>query len=200
MIIDTIIKDDALPSLIFKKFQDTFLDYDNMSWYFLNNTAYNNPDLIKDPIYQWSFYHLFMAEYKYNSPFAPQLEAALAGVAQSIGINLKSIYRIRAGFIPVSHNLIVHEPHVDGRKTKYTALLYMNDSDGDTFFYNELYDEKSDMPPEDYYEKVLDKKVTIKEKITPKANRFVCFDSRVFHSSSTPLQTQARVVINFNFD
>lgn len=193
------VKDDALPSFIFKKFQNAFLDDDLTSWNFVKNISYSS----KSNIHEWSFCNLIMADKQYNSYIAPQLEIALAMMARSVGVEIKDLSRIRAGLMPVSHKPIIHDPHVDsvnGKKTKYTALLYLNDSDGDTVFYNEIYDEKSNMSPEDYYKHMLKNKVTLKYKITPKENRFVCFDSSIFHSSSVPVKTQKRIVISFNFD
>jgi ectoine hydroxylase-related dioxygenase (phytanoyl-CoA dioxygenase family) len=60
-----------------------------------------------------------------------------------------------------------------------TALLYLNDTDGDTYFYKENGD--------------------IDFQVSPKANKVIIFDGDMVHSSSTPTQTQYRIALNFNF-
>jgi len=200
VIFEPIVIDDALPEFIFNKIQSSINDRMNMPWFYLEGTAYGDKDLINNYLYQGSFMHLFMAEYNYNSQLAPILEASLAFMAERVDVNLKRVFRIRAGLIPAVKKYLIHDPHVDGNKTAYTGLLYINDSDGDTYLYNEILDKNYNGAPEEYYVKVLNKKVTLRQKIKPKANRFVCFDSRIYHSSSTPVLTQNRIVINFNFD
>ena len=36
--------------------------------------------------------------------------------------------------------------------------------------------------------------------VEPKQGRAVIFDGRIYHSSSSPVQSQKRIVINFNFN
>ena len=71
-----------------------------------------------------------------------------------------------------------HMAHRDHNFPNFKSLLYyVNDSDGDTFFFN-----KTDL--------------TLTERITPKKNRAVFFDSDTFHASSSPKETEFRVVVN----
>jgi hypothetical protein len=78
-------------------------------------------------------------------------------------------------------------PHIDtiedGAKT---AIFYVNDSDGDTFWFNEPYG----IPFDEY---------TISKRIEPKANRLVVFNSLTMHAGSTPVKSKRRVVINVNY-
>jgi len=78
-------------------------------------------------------------------------------------------------------------PHIDtaddGAKT---AIFYVNDSDGDTFWFNEPYG-----IPFDQY--------TISKRMEPKANRLVVFKSSFMHAGSTPIKSKRRVVININY-
>ena len=60
------------------------------------------------------------------------------------------------------------------------CLYYLNDSDGDTFFFDNYED------------------LNIIERITPKAGRMVMFDNGIHHSSSPPQKSNARFVINSN--
>ena len=60
------------------------------------------------------------------------------------------------------------------------CLYYLQDSDGDTFFF----DNKEDL--------------NIIERVTPKAGRMVMFDNDIYHASSPPQKSNARFVINSN--
>ena len=72
-----------------------------------------------------------------------------------------------------------HQPiHDDARVSGYKSLIYyINDSDGDTIFFN-------------------DKLKEIK-RVNPKKGRAVIFDSQILHCGSNPIKQQNRAVINF---
>lgn len=72
-----------------------------------------------------------------------------------------------------------HTPHIDnGFDDQITALYYVNDSDGDTFFFD------------------VNGKIT--ERVTPKKGTLVLWKGKVFHAKSSPIKTTSRVVININ--
>lgn len=72
------------------------------------------------------------------------------------------------------------EPHIDIRDNEHIGLIYyVNDSDGDTFMFNN--------------------NLEIKKRITPKKNRAVVFKGNILHSAGHPLKTNRRLVINFDF-
>lgn len=70
--------------------------------------------------------------------------------------------------------------HMDSNDKDYLSFLYyVNDSDGDTCFYNE--------------------DGTIMQKVTPKENTGVLFNSNILHRATPPINTDARIVINSMF-
>jgi len=72
------------------------------------------------------------------------------------------------------------EPHIDIRDSEHIGLIYyVNDSDGDTFMFNN--------------------NLEIRKRITPKKNRAVVFKGNILHSAGHPLKTNRRLVINFDF-
>jgi hypothetical protein len=72
-----------------------------------------------------------------------------------------------------------HTPHIDNEfENQITAIYYVNDSDGDTLFF--------------------DDKGKITKKITPKKGRLVWWKGKIFHAKSSPIKTQQRLVVNFN--
>lgn len=99
-------------------------------------------------------------------------------------------------------------PHVDFDRidgTKFlTAIYYLNDSDGDTFLFNEksssmphnkLMDDGS-MSPDDM--KFIDN-LTIKKRISPKKGTLIIFRGDTIHAGSHPTSAQNRLVLNYNF-
>jgi Rps23 Pro-64 3,4-dihydroxylase Tpa1-like proline 4-hydroxylase len=68
-----------------------------------------------------------------------------------------------------------------------TLLYYVNDSDGDTIFYNECF---TGQPVG---------LVTEQQRVTPKKGRAVIFNSNQIHSGSCPSVNDSRIVINCVF-
>lgn len=82
-------------------------------------------------------------------------------------------------------------PHIDpvffeNNESNWIFLYYVLDSDGDTFIFNET--AAAGCPS----------RVTVKERITPKANTGILFRDDIFHASSNPVQSKRRLNINFN--
>jgi hypothetical protein len=79
-------------------------------------------------------------------------------------------------------------PHIDYPQPWAKSLLYyINDADGDTFFFDKRYNNNED-PGE----------LKVVKRITPKAGTAVLFDSMQYHASQSPT-TGKRGVINFIF-
>ena len=82
-------------------------------------------------------------------------------------------------------------PHVDNNFTNsYSAIYFVNDSDGDTVIFNEKYTKDTKARPECA--------LTVKRRVTPKKNRFVLFDGQYYHASTNPRDSEKRIVINYN--
>jgi len=103
------------------------------------------------------------------------------------GIIPHDIVRIKANLLvnkgTASSYNIPHTDHVDSNVK--TLLYYVNDSDGDTVLFNQKWGDELDF--------------TEMAVISPKAGRFVYFDSTQWHASSNPVNTKARYIININF-
>jgi 2OG-Fe(II) oxygenase superfamily len=79
-------------------------------------------------------------------------------------------------------------PHTDeSDESQYSMVYYINDSDGDTFLFNEFY--YPDVPPPNT--------LTISQRVSPRKNRAVIFESHRYHASSNPIDHANRFVINF---
>ena len=86
-----------------------------------------------------------------------------------------------------------NSPHFDGYDGKVSFLYYLNDSDGDTVFFEE---NVRDMPPNN----IIPDKYNVRLRSTPKANTAVIFDSSIFHASSQPRETFDRRVLNIVYE
>ena len=71
-------------------------------------------------------------------------------------------------------------PHMDSPLEMFQSLLYyVNDSDGDTYFFDE--------------------DLNIIDTVSPKKNRAIVFPSNMIHAGSNPIKNSLRMVINFIF-
>ena len=141
--------------------------------------------------------------YRFNEP-NPQpstltalLLPLLFSYCEKAGVPFKSLLRIRVGmFTQNAAGGPYHNPHVDFYLPHHNALYYVNDSDGDTFIFNETYDQVS---LEQSIEYTRENKFTISGRVAPKKGRMVGFDGRHYHASMHPKQTSHRIAIAFSF-
>lgn len=108
-----------------------------------------------------------------------------------------TLLRIRLGLFPrtmidVPH----HNPHVDFYQPHLTAIYYVNDSDGDTFIFNETYEQVS---LEQSLQYTKEARFTVAARVAPKKGRMCGFDGRRYHASMHPRQSSSRFAIAFSF-
>lgn len=188
-----IIIDDALPKTVFNSLVSIVTDWSNFPLYFIPNTAYDKTN--KDYM-DFSFFHLFVDN---GTPTSSMSNYPLAAVHSCIDLTeyeLDYVERIRLGMIVSDNSDYQSEAHVDTDSPHKTGLLYLNESDGDTIFYDKKYDPKSGMSPIEYgrLETLAETK-----RVSPKPNRLVIFDGHTYHASSKPIKNAYRLVLNFNF-
>ena len=129
-------------------------------------------------------------EYKFKDYFE-QLKAVVFTAGEHIEKDICSVDRVKV-------NLLLQQPqtpeyhytvsHIDKRSNcHYSMLYYINDSDGDTFMFNEF--QNLDQPPPT--------ELTVFQRVSPKKNRAVIFESNRYHASSNPRKHATRFVINF---
>ena len=80
--------------------------------------------------------------------------------------------------------------HVDAKVDHLVCLYYMNDSDGDTFLFDRMYDKNIDGPEKN-------KDWSVLKRVTPKKGRVLLFNGFRYHTSSLPTKN-IRCIINFN--
>ena len=131
------------------------------------------------------FTHTFFIDNSIHSTHYEQIAVLSYHLMLKENIDTTQVFRIKANLntIPENypdghHNSI----HIDFPKdlTGITCIYYVNDSDGDTIFFDE-------------------KGANEIKRVSPKKNRLVYFDSNIPHAGCPPKNNQVRCVINFNF-
>jgi hypothetical protein len=161
---------------------------DHFSWYFNQNISKNQKNVISR-LDEYGFTHIFwdengMRDTKTSILWKPGLYQIMDAV------NLNFILRSRGDMTMYSHKEFVHDPHVDYYFKNISAVYYVNNSDGDTIFYNQRQFNKNEPMP---------KKLEITNKVSPKANRLVFFDGNIIHTGMSPNKHKNRIIINSNF-
>ena len=177
--------DNALNGSLLISIQEK-IESEQMSWYFLENSASSeDKELIKQAPLNFSFGHTVLTIEEDSD--APVVLSNLYDSTNSIGLILKdafelekiyNIFRLRWGMTTTLNKIHSHTPHTDFLFPHKVILFYLNDSDGDTYFY--------------------DKEHKIIDSVTPKENRAVLFDGSILHSSSKPIEFSRRIVLNIN--
>lgn len=185
--------DNALGINTFANIQGKLLS-SSFPWYYINSTA--NVDEEYPQKFDFSFNHLIYFENPTSQIFDTVFTAFLECLDKS-DQRLKKLLRIRAGLITTTPNRVIHAPHIDYDYAHQTALLYLNNSDGNTLFYDQLYDPTCGT---NNLEFIQNKNLSISEEVSPVENRFVTFNGLQYHSSSSPVNTERRIVINFNYE
>ena len=186
--------ENAVGKSVFSKIVNGVSDW-QFPWYY-GPTAYASEG--KNSLYDYSYSHLVMSDGVAHNQVGEVLGLTLYNLGDIIGHDIKTILRIRIGSIPVTPKPIIHTPHVDLEFSHKTALLYLNDADGDTIFYDLKYPSIERLSTHDYYLKNK-KKMKIVETVKPEKNKFVWFDGFNYHSSTSPTKVDRRIVVNFNY-
>ena len=114
---------------------------------------------------------------------------------ENLNKRITAVSRVKVNCLLQNQNMKNHNyntAHVDNSfvdGNTHSAIYYANDSDGDTFFFNEFCEKDK-----------LVEKLTIKDRVTPEMGKMVIFPARQFHASSNPVNTISRFVINFMFE
>lgn len=98
------------------------------------------------------------------------------------------VNNLSKSLIPGYDSTCCNEIHVDNFEHHNTLIYYINNSDGDTFLFDKIYNEN---------QKEYD--LTTTQRVTPKQGSIVCFNGRRFHSPSNPLFYNRRYILNINF-
>lgn len=123
----------------------------------------------------------------------PYLKPMMLMLEARLGLKIVRMHRIKINCQMPIPNFNTNNYNIahsdDSRKNLLSAIYYVNDSDGDTFIFNEHHNVDWEI-----------KQLTIAQRITPKMGNVVIFPSTQLHASSNPIITGTRFVINFMFE
>jgi len=132
-----------------------------------------------------------------NSSFYDFFSPIVYFIEEKTEVKVNKLERIRLGLYTkiIDKEGVIHLPHVDSYEPHKAFLYYVNDSDGDTIMYDQTFvnDQLSNLQNNNQ------KSFSIKERITPEANKAILFDGLRYHSSSSPTKNIKRIVISVNF-
>jgi hypothetical protein len=184
-----LILDDVLPKTYVQQIEQTILE-GITPWYLLKDITSGDASTERN----YGFTHFLGGSRTSDaSPLLSFLTPVAYASADAAGIKFDSILHARMFMqIPRNTNVTHNKAHIDTPENHMVVLYYVNDSDGDTF----IFDETRDSITEDNRHLITSKTHTHKA-ITPKAGRIVVFNGHRYHASSCP-QQHVRCVINYN--
>ena len=173
--------DNALGGSLFDLIKNA-VESNNFPWFFIENSAYpGDKELIAPSPLLYAFSHLVLKRGEICSNYHDMtisVASVLKDLFRESGLQNYDIIRLRWGMTTSINKVWKNEPHIDMKEKHKVILFYLNDSDGDTYFY--------------------DKDHNIIDSVTPKENRAVLFDGSILHSSSKPVEFAKRIVLNIN--
>lgn len=122
-----------------------------------------------------------------NCPYINVIAPVLDTLAQEFQSNM-SIVKMKFNMLTRGTSKEFHFPHTDVDETDdcYTAIYYVNDADGPTYLFNEFGPKETD-------------DVTIKSVVEPQKGKLAIFKANRFHASSSPIESDFRIVLNIVF-
>lgn len=171
---------------------------DEFQWFYNDSTSRiipGNKSAIVDANTRESiqFTHKLYEDGRFQSEFVEYVQKIMKALEEKEGIVCTTLIRAKCNLLPQDRGATVdqyHPPHIDSKDANdytYTLIYYVNDSDGDTFLFNEKYGDDFE-------------NVTIAHRQTPKEGCALLFKSTSYHASSSPINTSSRVVINIVFE
>ena len=165
-----------------------------MNWGFLDNTHTHIVD--DNYLNAFGFVH-DLYDYKVK-PVADEhwgtFVAPLLVMIDKAGFEFQSLLRARINLTVKTGSSHPGYPHIDDNQMfdMFSAIFFLEDSDGDTCFY--------DNPRKTYSEDQTPKQhMKVVKRVQPKANTGVIFNANIYHSGMLPLQHQTRRLVNYNF-
>tara|TARA_Y100000114_G_scaffold76580_1_gene70270 strand:- start:2642 stop:3241 length:600 start_codon:yes stop_codon:yes gene_type:complete len=188
-----------IPEIYQKELEDTLF---KLPFYYSSSIGYDEKSIksygtkFLDNI---GFSHSLIMDGNVDSNYWFLFKPILYFLSQEIKLPVVNVIRARLRLTfqhPERKNFIFNKPHVDlpNYDNYKTLILYLNDSDGDTFIFDKYYNkfEASGSVLKD-----IDKKIIFKQ--TPKRGNGVYFDGRQYHAGNSPINYKSRYLINFDF-
>ena len=187
---NVMIIDDLVPKEIQNRIEHNFVLSDDTPWFFHPYSCdkydiyMNHKNVVEGPQF---VHYLYDNKKGINSDYCKDAFTIINLLKQKYDDVNFFIHRIKAN-LQLQNKLSNPEkhacPHRDFYFKHHVFLYYINDSDGDTFLFNEI--DNGDLE--------------VVEKITPKKGRIICFDGKWLHASSLPYKSEYRSVFNMDIE
>ena len=147
-----------------------FISGDEMQWHYCPNiTADTGSDLGHEG------FSSLLVDSNHHVPPSPLVSLIMPCLFQiKDHLDSPKILRARLDMTLYHPYCIPHKEHTDMEIPHYSAVYYLNDSDGDTIIGD--------------------------TKVAPRANRVVVFDGDIVHNGHSPCEHHNRIIINSNYD
>jgi hypothetical protein len=182
-----------LPGQAVSDLEGLLLNNLDFPWYLQPGTAWVDKSAggSGDWLMEWpdarQFCHNFVFDGAQNSNYLQEVLRLLDWSALPAKLGVPAgLCRLKANLMLNTPGPAHNPPHVDSFSAHTTVIYYINDSDGDTVFFDRRGGE------------AMDKSAKIVARETPKAGDFLVFDGDLFHASSLPARSGLRCVLNFN--
>lgn len=191
---DILIIDDCISKQLQDEIENTLTKaYYGFPWIYLDNiTGSNIPEHLKK-IGSIGFAHPFIDNRQILSNKFELFYPIVSEISKKINFNFKEIFAARA-FMHVPYQPKYRDYdfiHVDYTHPHRVFLYYVNDADGETYFFDKKYSVGDD------FDKINLEDIKILKKVKPKKGRVVIFDGMIYHASSAPTD-KIRCVVNFD--
>lgn len=185
--------DDIIPGNYQELIKDALFDTFNHPWFLKQSlsestTGNGGEQFTQAPGFANVFYNdNGVINQKIYNLFLPVIKVACG----KINFNFNSLIYGRSFLqMPLTTHQGITNPHVDIPVPHLVCLYYVNDSDGETLFFNRL-DEPVGSPRPDFTN------AEVANKVEPKQGRMVLFNGSVYHSNTLP-KDNIRCVVNCN--
>ena len=188
-VIDNFLEENIFNNIYNQIHDGSFPWFRNKNSYTVDKKDLNDTNNFKDMMEYMQFVHIFFTYNKLENAYVRSnhfhiIEGICNQLAKKFPDEEVLVQRAKVNLQP--QNLKFNEnnhnsPHIDLKNEKHQVLLlYINDSDGDTFFF--------------------DKNNKIIKRVSPVKNRAIIFDGDILHAGSHPKINDCRIVINMDFN
>ena len=188
-VIDNFLEENIFNELYIKIHDGSFPWFKNKDSYTVDKKDLNSLNNFKDMIEYMQFVHIFFTYNSIENVYVRSnnfdtIECICERLAKKFPKEEVLLQRAKVNLQPQNlkfkknnHN----SPHIDLKNENHKVLLlYVNDSDGDTFFF-------------DNNNKII-------KRVSPLKNRAIIFDGNILHAGSHPKNNDCRIVINIDFN
>lgn len=172
---------------------ETYMLSPNFPWFYTPYISKDgvDSDIVENAVDSPAFTHKLFGKWEDHKSYTYKVFEPLVETIEKYFENKQELIRMRAVLTPYKHGFASHNhnlPHIDFPCPHISCVYYLNDSDGDTWMFDQYYQGKSE--PTQY---------TVKQRISPKPNRLLIFDGLQYHTASNPVKSDSRLILNLNF-